>query len=105
MRIGEAREQLALVGLPGDNGDQAGLGRDESGLTHIETQPRLARALVGAVALETMVGEDGTDVAIEIDGRGRRRRRGRGESQGDSDDAIQPHRASAIECPLHGIEQ
>ena len=55
----------ALVGFAGDEGLLP-----EGFVTVVETQLGLALAGVGAVAGEAVVGENGADVAVELDLRG-----------------------------------
>ena len=71
----DAFDQLALVGLAGNEG----LLRDGV-LAHIEAELGLALLLVGAVAEEAVVREDGSDVAVVI--HPLRASGGRGESGG-----------------------
>ncbi len=64
----DAEDQVAGVGVAGDDGGGAGFEGEGGSLGHIEAETGLALALVGAVAGEAVLGEDGADVAVEIEG-------------------------------------
>lgn len=70
--MGDAADQFAFTGLAGDDGQAAGLGGLEGVGLDVEPELGLALALVRAVAGEAVLGEDGADVAVEIDRTGRR---------------------------------
>ncbi len=66
---GDALDQFALVGLPGDDRRVTPqvLPRAVLGVKPQTVSPPFAFLRVGPVALEAVVGEDGTDVAVEVD--------------------------------------
>lgn len=61
----DAGDDLALGRLAGGDGSRPGLCRTKGGLGQIETKSGFSVFLVGTVALETGVGEDGTNVPVE----------------------------------------
>ena len=60
----------ALFKLAGHDG-RAVFPFSESAFLRVQTQIHHARVLVGTVALEAIVGENGTDLTLKIDWRGR----------------------------------
>ena len=70
-RIGtaDALVQQAIGRLTGHDGGAIGAGRQRR-IFAIEPQIRLPRCAVGAMALEAIVGQYGTDLALKIDGGG-----------------------------------
>jgi hypothetical protein len=62
-----------LFGVAGDGGEAGLFGGGDGGeeaFFGVEAEVGLALVLVGAVAEETVVGEDRADVAVEVDGGG-----------------------------------
>ena len=72
--VGDALVQQARPGVAGHDGGTA-RARPERPVPRVEPQPRLARALVGPVAREAVVGQNRPHVALEVDGGGQRGRR------------------------------
>ncbi len=72
VRALEPQQQFAFRAAAGDD-DRNSVPHPRGSLAGVETQLRLAAGLVGTVAREALVGEDGADVAVEVD-----RRRGAG---------------------------
>ena len=83
VRTGDTEDQWAGIGVAGDNGGAVGLAADERAFASVEAEARLAGAGILAVAMETMVGEDGADITFEV------RRRGCGVKERRCDE---PHR-------------
>ena len=61
-------EEYALLGVARHNGVQSRVQSSECVVALIKTQPGLALGIVGSVASEAVVREDGPDVAVEVDG-------------------------------------
>ena len=79
---GDAAEELALVGVAGDDGGVAGFGFAEGGFLDVEAEVAFAFIGIGAVAGEAVFGENGSDFACEVDflgGDGEREEREDGE--------------------------
>jgi hypothetical protein len=68
---GQSAVRFALVGLARDDGEDA-LAVGRRALVRVEPELCLTGGRVGAVALEAGVGEDGADVAVEVDAVGQR---------------------------------
>ena len=87
---GDALVDFGLFGVAGDGGEAFAFdGGEEAGLG-VEAEVGLAFVLVGAVTEEAVFGEDGADVAVEIDGGGDGGLCGsnrRGKDRGDAEDA------------------
>jgi len=66
-RLGDAKEQLALVVISRNNRMDSGRDFSEDAFVQVESQVGLAGGWVGAVALEAVVGENGTDISSEVD--------------------------------------
>ncbi len=62
---GDAAIQLALLRLAGDEGSTTAQVSESPGLG-VQAQVRLAASLVGPVTGEASVGQDGPDVAVEL---------------------------------------
>jgi hypothetical protein len=74
VRVRDALDQRALLRLAGHDRDGARRERGLRVLLAVEPQPRLAPVAVGAVAAETVVGEDRPHVAVELEPWHQRRR-------------------------------
>ena len=66
----DALDDLALVGLARDDRDLARLAFAMRGRREVEAQLRFPGMLVHAMAREAVLGQDRTDLAVEIHGRG-----------------------------------
>jgi hypothetical protein len=67
----DSNDQFAGLGLSRDQSNRAGLGRVDGGIPHIEAQVAFPREVVWTVALEAVLGQNGSDCGVEI-GAGRR---------------------------------
>jgi hypothetical protein len=79
---GDAAEELAVIGVAGDDGGVAGFGFTEGGFLDVEAEVAFAFIGIGAVAGEAVFGENGADFAGEVDflgGDGEREEREDGE--------------------------
>ena len=65
----DAREEGAFFGVTGDDGDGAVVVGFGGGFV-VEAETGFAFGFIGAVAEEAVFGEDGTDLATEVDGVG-----------------------------------
>ena len=77
----DAGQEFTLVGLPGDHRSVATQIEECSG-TEVEAEVGLAFFFVRAVAEEALVGENGSDFAIELDLLGSRRKSEREREEG-----------------------
>ena len=91
----EAGDDLAGFGFAGDDGEGAGFATGERGVAEVEAEFAFAAVVVHAVAGEALLGEDGADFAVEVDGR-----RGGGEQEGDEEDAV--HESGSERRTLRG---
>jgi len=66
--VEDAAVQFALAGLSGDEGRRDAFG--EQAFVRVEPELGLALLFIGAVAGVALVGKDGPDVAVELDGFG-----------------------------------
>ena len=75
VRAHHSRKQLALLGLPRHDGRAATLAALQRTIALVEAQAGLAARGIRTVALKAARGQDGCDIAREVDGgRGRRHR-------------------------------
>ena len=64
--LGNPMEEQALLGIPGnDHRSAVPSAVSDRAIGHVQTKSRLPRGGIGTVAIETPVGQDRPDVAIE----------------------------------------
>ena len=79
---GDSPDELALFRVSGDDGPMARVQPPQGGILEVEAQSGHALVLIGPVAGVAVVGEDGTNVAVEVE---RRAFLGSGRLQGVGD--------------------
>ncbi len=66
----DALDDTAAIGLTGDDGGFAGFEGCDGGFADVEAEAGFPFIGVLSVAVEAVFGEDGADVAVELDGFG-----------------------------------
>ena len=107
VRVRDALEERARLGMAGDDGHVAGGQRTRRHLLQVKPQLFLAPIAVGTVAGVAVLGQDGAHVPVERDagGRARRARRAilRRRRQRLDHGALRPGR-TLVDPPLHGLD-